>query len=105
MAPSCLVSPLFVHTSSSLTGFSSSFLKSSLPGFISSSQHLVELLGQKADRQEVVHMHHVAILTTLEIICKVCVRVCVDKWYFLGGMDCYKYLDLQLCWEEMRLAY
>lgn len=53
------------------TGFSSSFLKSALPGFVSSSERLVELLGRKADSGEVVLMHHVAILTTLEIICKV----------------------------------
>lgn len=52
-------------------GFSSSFLKSALPGFVSSSQHLVQLLADRADKQEVVLMHHVAILTTLEIICKV----------------------------------
>jgi hypothetical protein len=52
-------------------GFSSSFLKSALPGFVSSTQNLVELLGRKADSQEVVLMHMVAILTTLEIICKV----------------------------------
>lgn len=52
-------------------GFSSSFLRSALAGFVGSSQHLVELLGRKADSGEVVKMHHVAILTTLEIICKV----------------------------------
>lgn len=52
-------------------GFSASFLKSALPGFVSSTQNLVELLGRKADSQEVVLMHMVAILTTLEIICKV----------------------------------
>lgn len=52
-------------------GFSSSFLKSALPGFVSSTQNLVELLRRKADSQEVVLMHMVAILTTLEIICKV----------------------------------
>lgn len=54
-----------------ISGFSSSFLKAALPGFVSSSQNLVEHLGAKADQQEVVLMHHVAVLTTLEIICKV----------------------------------
>jgi len=54
-----------------ISGFSSSFLKAALPGFVSSSQNLVEHLGTKADGQEVVLMHHVAVLTTLEIICKV----------------------------------
>ena len=34
-------------------------------------QHLVERLETKADRGEVVLMHHAAVLTTLEIICKV----------------------------------
>ena len=52
-------------------GFSSDFLKAALPGFVSCTQNLVELLGRKADQQEVVQMHLVAILTTLEIITKV----------------------------------
>lgn len=52
-------------------GFSSRFLKAALPGFVSCTQNLVELLGRKADQQEVVQMHLVAILTTLEVICKV----------------------------------
>jgi hypothetical protein len=62
---------IFPAAAAAAAGFSSSFLKSALPGFVSCSQHLVELLGRKADQQEVVMMHHVAILTTLEVICKV----------------------------------
>jgi hypothetical protein len=52
-------------------GFSSSFLKSAYPGVVGCAQNLVDLLGRKADQQEVVQMHLVAILTTLEVICKV----------------------------------
>jgi hypothetical protein len=52
-------------------GFSATFLRAALSGFVECSQHLVERLETKADRGEVVLMHHAAVLTTLEIICKV----------------------------------
>lgn len=52
-------------------GFSSSFLKAALPGFISCTEHLVERLDKAAEKEDVVLMHLLAILTTLEVICKV----------------------------------
>eukprot|EP00775_Hariotina_reticulata_P011446 gene11446-11592_t len=52
-------------------GFSSSFLKAALPGFTSCTDRLVGILGAAADQQQVVLMHHLAILTTLEVICQV----------------------------------
>eukprot|EP00879_Flechtneria_rotunda_P002371 GHRR01002566.1.p1 GENE.GHRR01002566.1~~GHRR01002566.1.p1 ORF type:complete len:637 (+),score=222.18 GHRR01002566.1:182-2092(+) len=52
-------------------GFSSSFLQSALPGFISCTERLVEQLAEAADKQKVVQLHHLVVLTTLEIICKV----------------------------------
>eukprot|EP00878_Enallax_costatus_P044862 GHUV01053631.1.p1 GENE.GHUV01053631.1~~GHUV01053631.1.p1 ORF type:complete len:226 (+),score=26.62 GHUV01053631.1:787-1464(+) len=53
-------------------GFSSNFLKAALPGFISCTQHLVQRLEEAAEKQDVVLMHHLTVLTTLEVICKVC---------------------------------
>lgn len=53
-------------------GFSSSFLKSALPGFISCTEHLVQRLDAAAESQQVVLLHHLTVLTTLEVICKVC---------------------------------
>jgi hypothetical protein len=52
-------------------GFSSSFLKAALPGFTSCTDRLVAVLGAAADQQQQVLMHHLAILTTLEVICQV----------------------------------
>ncbi|WIA29722.1 hypothetical protein OEZ86_012202 [Tetradesmus obliquus] len=52
-------------------GFSSSFLKTALPGFISCTEHLVERLEAAAESREVVQLHHLTVLTTLEVICKV----------------------------------
>lgn len=52
-------------------GFSSSFLKAALPGFVSCTQRLVQHLEGSAAAEEVVLMHHLTILTTLEVICKV----------------------------------
>jgi cytochrome P450 len=52
-------------------GFSSSFLKTALPGFISCTEHLVQRLEAAADQREVVQLHHLTVLTTLEVICKV----------------------------------
>ncbi|WIA09641.1 hypothetical protein OEZ85_009029 [Tetradesmus obliquus] len=52
-------------------GFSSSFLKTALPGFISCTEHLVERLEAAAEQREVVQLHHLTVLTTLEVICKV----------------------------------
>jgi cytochrome P450 len=54
-------------------GFSSSFLKTALPGFISCTEHLVQRLEAAADQREVVQLHHLTVLTTLEVICKVSV--------------------------------
>jgi cytochrome P450 len=52
-------------------GFSSSFLKSALPSFVGCTQHLMEELGRAADAKETVLMHELAIMTTVEVICKV----------------------------------
>jgi hypothetical protein len=52
-------------------GFSSSFLKTALPGFISCTEHLVQRLDAAAEQKEVVQLHHLTVLTTLEVICKV----------------------------------
>jgi hypothetical protein len=51
-------------------GFSSSFLKTALPGFISCTEHLIQQLEAAADQKEVVQLHHLTVLTTLEVICK-----------------------------------
>lgn len=49
-------------------------MKAALPGFTSCTDRLVGVLGAAADQQQVVLMHHLAILTTLEVICQVNVR-------------------------------
>lgn len=52
-------------------GFSSTFLRAALPGFADCGERLVAELGRAAQAGEVVLMHELAILTTLEVICQV----------------------------------
>lgn len=77
-------------------GFSSSFLKSALPGFISCTEHLVQRLDAAAESQQVVLMHHLTVLTTLEVICKVCRYV----WLMLGVLV---YMCGSCLWYQLRV--
>lgn len=52
-------------------GFSSTFLRAALPGFVDCTKHLITRLEQAADDGQVVFMHYLAVAVTLEVICKV----------------------------------
>jgi cytochrome P450 len=52
-------------------GFSSTFLRQCLPSFVACTRRLVSRLDAAAESREVVRLHHLAVLTTLEVICKV----------------------------------
>jgi len=52
-------------------GFSSTFLRAALPGFVSCTSHMVQELERAAADGRVVSMHELSILTTTGVICKV----------------------------------
>lgn len=52
-------------------GFSAAFLRAALPGFLACAGRLAGRLDAAAAAGEVVRMHDLAVLTTLEVICEV----------------------------------
>lgn len=83
-------------------GFSSSFLKTALPGFIGCTEHLVERLEAAAESREVVQLHHLTVLTTLEVICKAsATRLSTSQWIilhaFLSHVSCCRVAGW--CWD------
>jgi cytochrome P450 len=61
-------------------GFSSTFLRAALPGFVSCTSHMVQELERAAADKRVLSMHELSILTTTEVICKVWEGCVMGSW-------------------------